>query len=221
MKNLILSLAVVLMAGVPMAAHADGPSAKSAYRYHIRYDQWDAGFHGYYGYRESGCNRAGYNTCYDPNLYAPDTQVYAEQWQLNDGRERVRVYTDSSYSTPYVEYYVYDDGTTREIEGRQFYTDTYYPNGVVVIDQTTYTRDLVIWNAPLWDQGSWDKLIGAVSIDLGVAIMAGSDSSTGLAVGGALAIAGSISMSVGQHDQDMSGLETVIVKKQYTVVDVR
>jgi hypothetical protein len=211
MKVLFLSLlAVVAMANASESKADVHP--EHGYKYHTTYAQWDAGFSGYYGYRESTCdvaiNAYGYATCYGG--ITPSDNVYVEELQESEGYHQVNVYSDEAGTQTVATYYVYEDTTVRRVERRDFY------DGRVSMETTYYQNDYTIWNMCEWNQG-WDNvMVGSLTIDIGAAVLAGAGNTPAGAVLGIASLAlGSLSVSRGQQQIAQSSLETTIVKKTY------
>jgi hypothetical protein len=212
MKVLFLGLLAVAVLGNANVSKAD-VHPEHGYKYHTTYAQWDAGFGGYYGYRESACdttiNAYGLvNTCY---RMAPSDNVYIVEQQESSGYHRVNVYSDEAGTQTVATYYVYEDTTVKRVERRDFY------DGRVSMQTTYYQTDYTIWNMCEWQQG-WDNLyVGALTIDIGAAVLAGAgDTPAGAILGlGSMAL-GSSSVSKGEQQIQESSLETSISQTTYS-----
>jgi len=218
MKALLFGVTVVAaLAGSTLDARADGYRAERGYRYRTTYHDWDRGVSRHYGYYETDCrvtyNRGvRYQTCYEME---PTQYVYIEERHYSNGYQQINVYEYENASTPYVTYYVYDDGYTRRVERRDFhhhrhYHDSYY--------SPYWHHHETVWISLDWDN-AFDKLIiGSYTMLIGADILAGAHSD-GEAVVGLVALGlGSLSMSLAseQMKQESDLAKTIAAQKKDT-----
>lgn len=225
MKRFILGLIIAASLAPAAPSHAGGYGPDHGYRYRTTYDKWDSGFSGYYSYHES-CTRSYsgygvYSTCYDSTYFTPSTYVYVEELQMSGGYHRVRVFKNQDDSDAYVTYYIYESGSTRRVDYREFYGDSYFRT----VYTTTYyvEQRTVVWDQLHWDQGFEKVMVGTFAMDIG-AIVADTSGGNKTAdeIGIGLFLLGSSSYVAGKMEMAQSGLEEYVVREHITQgIDVR
>jgi len=214
-KLVILSLAICCAISLSVNQADAQRGDRKGHRYQTTYRNWDRGFTQYYGYREERCEyttsqRMTVSTCYEF-----DSRDYLYVEERNDGYySQVTVYRDSSYSTPYVTYYTYDDGFSHRGVGRRHFHEScsYYHRHPYYYDPyyTPYYHS-VVWVTIDWDNG-WHRIMtGAVVGLVGADLISNAKNDTDLVVGVAVLASGASSSASGiEKIQEDSRLQKAI-----------
>ncbi len=200
----LLLIAVTGLTALAPIAHAGD---HERHRYKSSYRDFDGGFHSQYGYEErhEQCTRH-YNgewysrTCYDME---PTDNVYVEEDIVGDGHSRVRVFSAQDDTSPFIEYYVYN----QTVERRDYYRNGWYYGSTYEVE--TYRTEEWAIN---WDSG-WGKILGGFEVGVvGADVLANSGNNTaGQVVGiGLLASASASSISGAQQLHDETELKKAI-----------
>jgi hypothetical protein len=192
MKVLLFVLSTLTLLSTAESNYGVG----SGYRYKTKYYAWDRAVYKEYSYTESGCSvkytgNWQSHTCYQ---FQRNETVYIEERHTTGGYKRVQLYRHQYGGTPYVSYWTYNG----RIHKRHFHHHTYYREPYVDPSWTSHSHS---WSRCNFDSSGWGKVIvGSFAALVGADLALNGDTEGVQAIGAALAVAGSLSISSGVED---------------------